>query len=153
MCRFRQCVRCDTALNPGTSRIQQCYTFHDFWVPTNSSQSVCVFGQYKVCVFYLHLCSVSCIVVTWTIMPPTSGSFTWMLSHQAVEQFDRIRRIWRSGLIGGSVSLGVGFEALKAHTRPCLSLLLSAYGSGCRTLSYSSSTMSAWMLSYSLPRG
>jgi hypothetical protein len=33
-----------------------------------------------------------------------------MLSHQGVELFEKIRRIRRCGLSGGSESLGVGFE-------------------------------------------
>ena len=41
-----------------------------------------------------------------------------MLSHQGVKLFDRIRRVRRHGLLGGSMSLGVGFELSKAHTGP-----------------------------------
>jgi hypothetical protein len=45
-----------------------------------------------------------------------------MAGHQEVELFERIRRIRRCGLAGGSVSLGVGFEISKAQVRPSLSL-------------------------------
>ena len=48
-----------------------------------------------------------------------------MLSHQGVELFDRIRRIRRCGLVGGNVSLGVGFEVSKTCVRPSLCLLLT----------------------------
>ena len=43
------------------------------------------------------------------------GSYIGMLSHQGVELFDRIKRIRRCGLVGGSVSLGVSFEVSKAQ--------------------------------------
>lgn len=33
-----------------------------------------------------------------------------MLSYQGVEQFERIRKIRRSGLVGGSMSLVMSFE-------------------------------------------
>lgn len=35
-----------------------------------------------------------------------------------------IRRIRKCNLVGGSVSLGEGFEGSKAHARPCLALPL-----------------------------
>jgi hypothetical protein len=47
-----------------------------------------------------------------------------MLSYQGVNS-DRIRSNFdriRCGLVGGSVSLGVGLEVSKAHARPSLSL-------------------------------
>lgn len=51
-----------------------------------------------------------------------------MISLQGVV-FERIRRIGICGLagvdVGGSVSLGIGFEALKAHTGPDTVLSLS----------------------------
>ena len=43
-----------------------------------------------------------------------------MLNHQGM--FERIRRIRGPGLVGGNVSLGVGFEVSKAYARPNLSL-------------------------------
>ena len=46
-----------------------------------------------------------------------------MLINQGVELFERIRRIRRYGLVGGSVSLQVGFKVSKAHARPILCLL------------------------------
>jgi hypothetical protein len=39
-----------------------------------------------------------------------------------VELFEKVRRTRRCGLVGGSVSLGVNFEVLKAHARPGVSL-------------------------------
>ena len=36
-----------------------------------------------------------------------------MLGHQGVELFERIPRIKGCGLVGGNVSLGVGFEVSK----------------------------------------
>ena len=47
-----------------------------------------------------------------------------MLSHQGVALFEKIKRIRRCGLVGGSVSLGVGFEISKAHAKPRVSLLM-----------------------------
>jgi hypothetical protein len=35
-----------------------------------------------------------------------------------MELFERIRRIRRHGFVGGSVSLGVGFEVSKAQNEP-----------------------------------
>jgi hypothetical protein len=62
-----------------------------------------------------------------------------------VALFDRIGRIRNCGLvgvgvasIGGGVSPRVSLEVSKAQARPSFSV--SAYGSGCRTLSYFSST-------------
>ena len=46
-------------------------------------------------------------------------------------------------LVGGSVSLGKGFEVSDAHARFRVSL--SAYRSGWKTLSYFSSTMPIFM--------
>jgi hypothetical protein len=46
-----------------------------------------------------------------------------MLINQGVELFERIRRIRRYSLVGGSVSLQVGFKVSKAHARPILCLL------------------------------
>ena len=40
------------------------------------------------------------------------------LAHQRVELFKRITKIWRCGLVGEGVSLGVGFEVLKANAQP-----------------------------------
>jgi hypothetical protein len=45
-----------------------------------------------------------------------------MLSHQGVALFERIRRIRRCGLVGGSVSLGFEFFKAHARSRGCLSL-------------------------------
>jgi hypothetical protein len=42
-----------------------------------------------------------------------------MLSHQGVELFDRIRRIRRCGLVGGNMSLRVGFEVSNAQDQSC----------------------------------
>lgn len=48
-----------------------------------------------------------------------------MLSHQDVALFEQIKRIGRCGLVGGgNVSLGVGFEASKAHAKSRVSLFL-----------------------------
>ena len=52
-----------------------------------------------------------------------------MLSHWGVALFERIRRVRRRGLVGGSVSLRVNFDVSKAHARPRFSL--SPYGAGC----------------------
>jgi hypothetical protein len=41
-----------------------------------------------------------------------------------VALFGKIRRIRRCGLVGGSVSLGVGFEVSEALVKPSLSLSL-----------------------------
>jgi hypothetical protein len=60
-------------------------------------------------------------VVVWIRMPPSVGAYIWMLSHQGLELFERIRRIKRWDLVGVSVSLGVGFENLKVHVRPSIS--------------------------------
>jgi hypothetical protein len=44
-----------------------------------------------------------------------------------------LERIRRYGLVGGGVSLGMGFAFSKGHTVPCLVLfLLPACGSGCK---------------------
>ena len=51
-----------------------------------------------------------------------------MLDLQGVELFDRIRRIRRCGLVGGSVSLGgrgVGFEVSEAYCQPRVFLFQS----------------------------
>ena len=48
-----------------------------------------------------------------------------MLSHQGVALFEKSKRIRRYGLVGGSVSLGVGVEVSKAHAK----LRISASGS------------------------
>jgi len=53
-----------------------------------------------------------------------------MLGHQGMELFERIIRIRRCGLVGGSVSLEVDFEVSEAHERPTspsLSLLIRMY--------------------------
>ena len=47
-----------------------------------------------------------------------------MLGHQGVEFSERIRRIRRFCLVGGSISLRVGLEVSKAHARPRLSFSL-----------------------------
>ena len=47
-----------------------------------------------------------------------------MFSHQGVELFERVRKMRRHGLVGGSVSLGVGFEVSEALVKPSLSLSL-----------------------------
>lgn len=44
-----------------------------------------------------------------------------MLSHKGVELFERIRGNRKCGLVGDSVSLGRGFEVLKAHAKSSLS--------------------------------
>jgi hypothetical protein len=62
-----------------------------------------------------------------------------MLSHQRVALFEKIRRIRRHSLVGGNVSLGVGFEVSKAHAKPRVSLPLDENVA----LNYFSSTMSA----------
>ena len=49
-----------------------------------------------------------------------------MPSHQRIESFEMIRRIKRCGFVGGSVSLGVGFVASKAHARLSVSPSLPA---------------------------
>lgn len=53
--------------------------------------------------------------------------------HQRVALFGKIRRIRRCGLVGGCVSLGVGYEVSKAYARPRVSP--SAYRC-CEALSY-----------------
>jgi len=63
-----------------------------------------------------------------------------MFSHKEVERFGGIRRITRCGLVGGSMSVGVGSEVSKAHARPSLSL--SAYDQDI-ALDYFSSTLPA----------
>jgi hypothetical protein len=45
--------------------------------------------------------------------------------------FERIRRIRRFGLVGGSVSLELVSKVLKAQARCCLPVYLSVSGSGC----------------------
>jgi hypothetical protein len=47
-----------------------------------------------------------------------------MFSHQGVELFERVRKMRRHGLVGGSVSLRVGFEVSEAHDKPRLSVSL-----------------------------
>lgn len=47
-----------------------------------------------------------------------------MLSHHGVELFEKISRIRRYSLVGGSKSLEGGFEVPKAHARPSRSQLL-----------------------------
>ena len=44
-----------------------------------------------------------------------------------MELFGRIRKIRICGLVGGSISLEVGFEVSKAHARPRVSLSLLMY--------------------------
>lgn len=66
-----------------------------------------------------------------------------MLS-QGVGLCERIRRVKRCGHVGGSASLGVGSKVSGDHSRRSRSL--SAYVSGCRTLSCFSITMSARVL-------
>ena len=51
------------------------------------------------------------------------------------ELLERIRRIRRGGLVGGSVSLRVGFEVSEVHARSSGSPS-AACGSGCKVLSY-----------------
>lgn len=46
---------------------------------------------------------------------------SYMRSHQGVVVFEKNR----CGLVEGSVSLGVGFEALKAHAKASVSLMLT----------------------------
>lgn len=50
------------------------------------------------------------------------------LTHQRVELFKRITKIWRGGLVGEGVSLGVVSEVSKANANPGS---ISAIGSGC----------------------
>jgi hypothetical protein len=56
-----------------------------------------------------------------------------MLGHWGVALFERLRKMKRFGLVGRSVSLGVGFEVSNVHvkSRVCLSACLSDYRSGC----------------------
>ena len=49
------------------------------------------------------------------------GSNIRMHGHQGVTLFERIKRIKRCGLIGGSVSLREGFEVSKDHAKPTVS--------------------------------
>jgi hypothetical protein len=49
-----------------------------------------------------------------------------MLHHQGMELSESNRKIRRCGLVGGNMSMGVGFQVLKAHTRLSLSLSLSS---------------------------
>ena len=61
-----------------------------------------------------------------------------------------LEEVWpfwrRCGLVGGSLSLGLGFEVSEAQARPRGSISLPvACGSRCRTLSSFSCTMSACM--------
>lgn len=66
-------------------------------------------------------------------------SYIYMLSPQLRSFQGRVRR---HGLAGGGVSLGAGFEVLKAHTWPSVFLSVSAVrGPHCKTHSYFSSTM------------
>jgi len=41
-----------------------------------------------------------------------------MFSHKGVALFERIKGIRRWSLVGGSGSLGMGFEVTKAHAKP-----------------------------------
>ena len=70
------------------------------------------------------------IVVAWIRMAPT-GSDIWILKSSGSDT-ERIRRIRRCGLVGGGVSLGMGFEVSKAT--PDLGSLPAACRSGCGTL-------------------
>jgi hypothetical protein len=45
-----------------------------------------------------------------------------MLSYQEMALFEMIRRIRRCGLVGGSMSLGVGFEVSKSPESLCLEI-------------------------------
>jgi hypothetical protein len=58
-----------------------------------------------------------------------------------VALFERIRRIRRCGLVGGSVSLRVGFEVSEAQAKPKETLPVEQDVA----LNYFSSTMSATM--------
>jgi hypothetical protein len=67
------------------------------------------------------------------------------IGSKEVALFERTRKC---GLVGGSVSLGLGFEIQKSKSGPVALFLLPAISrSGCRTLS-SFSTMSACVLPY-----
>jgi hypothetical protein len=57
---------------------------------------------------------------------------------------DTTRRYSLLGIrVGGTVSLGVGFEVSDTQARPSVTLVACEYG--CRTLSYLSNTMSAYV--------
>lgn len=43
--------------------------------------------------------------------------FECLVDYQGAKLFERIRRIRRCGLVGGTVSLGVAFDNTKAHAR------------------------------------
>jgi hypothetical protein len=60
-----------------------------------------------------------------------------------VALFERIRRC---GLVGGSISLGIGFEALKSPFQAQRLSLPAAYESRYRTPSYFSSITSACVM-------
>lgn len=62
-------------------------------------------------------------------------SYIWILRHQRVKLFDRMRRKRKYGLTGESVSLGVDLEVLKAHARL---RFFFVSGSGCEVLSHCS---------------
>lgn len=51
----------------------------------------------------------------------------WMHSHYGVPLFERISRIWERGIVGGKVSLCVGFQVSEVIAKPRVSLL--AYSS------------------------
>jgi hypothetical protein len=46
------------------------------------------------------------------------GLYIWMLRHQEVELFERMKKIQRYGLAGKSMSLGMGFNVPKTHINP-----------------------------------
>ena len=52
------------------------------------------------------------------------GSYICTLSCQGVALFERVRKC---GLVGGSVSLGVDLEVLKAHAGSCRHTFFSTY--------------------------
>lgn len=59
-------------------------------------------------------------VMVWIGMTPIDPHIC-VVSHQELELFDNIRYITMCGFIGQSVSVGMGFEILKAHAQCSLS--------------------------------
>lgn len=65
-------------------------------------------------------------VVVWVRMAP-SNSYSWMLSHQGVKLFGRIRWFRKHGLVGGRVLLGMGLWCFKSPCQAhCLCLWIRA---------------------------
>ena len=130
-----------------------------FWVflfsnknqPLNSCDHFLLLSQLKESSREASQALVCLAVVVWIRMASIC-SWMWLVSHQGVALFERIKGIRRCGLVGGSVSLGVGFEVSEAPAKSDGPLALpGACQSGCRTLSYHCSTMSACTLPCFLP--